>query len=64
MTYLKQLEKDYTEAAKWDITCHYDKGKEPLDFMECMALFMLEKEQGWDSGFRPVIYSDKRGDMV
>lgn len=40
----------------WEVTCHYDnpgQGKEPASFMECMALFMLEKKQGWDSSFRP-----------
>lgn len=46
---------NYTKTAKWNITCHYDKEKEPTDFMECMALFMLEKEQGWDASFRPII---------
>ncbi|HBA97343.1 MAG TPA: hypothetical protein DCZ23_04455 [Lachnospiraceae bacterium] len=55
MSVQKQLERDCTEAAEWNIICHYDTGKEPADFMECMALFMLESEQGWDSCFRPVI---------
>lgn len=45
---------DFTEEVSiWDVTCHYDNGKEPASFIECMALFMLEQEQGWDAGFKP-----------
>ena len=44
-----QVIKDFTE----EITCHYDNGKEPASFIECMALFMLEQEQGWDADFKP-----------
>lgn len=41
-----------TEISGWNVKCHYNK-KEPAGFMECTALFMLEKKQGWDADFRP-----------
>lgn len=45
---------DFTEETSiWDVTCHYDNVKEPASYTECMALFMLEQEQGWDAGFKP-----------
>ena len=39
-----QVIQDFTE----EITCHYDNGKEPASFIEC-----LEQEQGWDADFKP-----------
>lgn len=52
---MQQLENTCTKAAEWNVTCHYDKQKESTNFMECMALFVLEKEQGWDAYFRPTM---------
>lgn len=58
---------------KWNVTCHYNEEKEPTDFIECAALFTLEKTQGWDFYFRPIIEPDvdvhsnikqKRGDAI
>lgn len=50
---------------EWNVTCHYDEEKEPTDFVECVALFMLEKDQGWDSCFRPIMERsvDTHGDI-
>lgn len=45
------------ETSRWKVTCHYDvceDGKEPVSFMECMALFALEEKQGWDNDFKPL----------
>lgn len=45
------------ENTGWEVTCHYDNnynnGTGPASFMECMALFVLEKQQGWDSDLKP-----------
>ncbi|MCI9080408.1 MAG: hypothetical protein HFH68_16125 [Lachnospiraceae bacterium] len=45
------------EDTLWEVTCHYDNNynnrTEPASFMECVALFVLEKQQGWNSDFRP-----------
>ncbi len=60
MSDLKQPENNCTETVNWNVTCHYDKVKESSNFMECMALFMLEKEQGWDAGFRPIVEHNKK----
>jgi len=56
---------DSTEVPAWSVTCQYDKEKEPASFMECMALFMLEQEQGWDKDFRPVFEdAGGRGNVI
>lgn len=46
------------ENTGWEVTCHYDNSYNngttgPAGFMECMALFVLEKQQGWDSSLKP-----------
>lgn len=49
---------------EWNVTCHYDEGKEPIDFVESVALFTLAKEQGWDIYFRPVMECKERSGTV
>lgn len=54
------------ETSRWKVTCHYDvckDGKEPVSFMECMALFGLEKKQGWDNDFKPLYIPQKEDGM-
>ena len=49
------------ENQGWEVTCHYDdnnNGTGPASFMECVALFVLEKQQGWDSDFKPACPAD------
>ena len=49
------------ESTGWKVTCHYDNnynnGAGPASFMECMALFALEKQPGWDSDFKPAFFA-------
>ena len=50
------------ETSRWNVTCHYDiyeDGKDPVSFMECMALFALEVKQGWDNDFKPLHMQQK-----
>lgn len=53
------------ENTGWEVTCHYDNsynnGTGPASFMECVALFVLEKQQGWTYDFKPACPSDIDG---
>lgn len=38
----------------WKVTGYYDEEEESATILECMALFELENEQGWDADFKPI----------